>query len=309
MLTKSEIKQALLNWKIDHQIGSQDPSWYGDVTFIVSTFERPQCLYNLLTSIRRYYLTIPILVCDSSHEPLFQNEQVLPQNITWHTLPYEQGHTLGASRNHLVQQVHSPYFFLCDDDHVLNRDTDLARMYQFLTRHRYDIVGGCQGKGDYGTAIFEQVDDIVYQHFYRHHGFIEPGIVRCDRVSNTFLARTEAVQQVLWEDRVYGAEHAEFFLRATRAGLKIAQMNRVYVDHRRDCETATGLVGHLLGWILPHRDRLYHHLRGGKDELLNEDAQTLERKYCWEKNGLKEIVTVPHRRERKKFERLMNTVL
>ena len=298
-MNKEQIKEAMLNWEINSEVGMKEEDWATDVTFIVSTFERPACLYNLLASIRQYYPTVPIFVCETSREPLFADGQTLSQNITWFTLPYEQGHTLGASRNHLVQQVRSPYFFLCDDDHVLNNNTDLGRMYQFLERHQYDIVGGCQGKDDYGTAIFEQVDDIVYQHFYRHHGLIEPGVVRCDRVSNTFLARTEAVQEVLWEDRVYGAEHAEFFLRATRQNLKIAQMSHTYVDHRRDCETATGLFGRLLGWLLPHRDRIYHHLRGGGDNLFDENAKTLEAKYCWEKNGIRKIISIPNRAEKK----------
>ncbi|MEM8860475.1 MAG: glycosyltransferase [Chloroflexota bacterium] len=282
------------------------PDWMKQVTFIAPTFERPGCILNLLKSIRAYYPAIPVLVCDSSQRPLFDDENHLPNGISWFTLPYEKGHTLGAARNHLVTQVKTKYFFLCDDDHVINQHTDLGRMFRFLEAEAYDIVGGCQDKNDYGTAIFEQIGDIVYQRFFEHHGEIRPGVVRCDRVSNTFLARTAAVNQVPWEDRVYGSEHAEFFLRATWHGLKIAQMNQTYVDHKRDCEHTSGVIGHLFGRFLPHRDRHYQKLRDGGEKLLGLSSKQLEQKYCWEKNGIQKIISTQSQQSKQKFMALMS---
>jgi hypothetical protein len=271
-----------------------------DVTLIATTFERPRCIAQLLASVRRFLPGIRTLVCDSSRAPLFADGTEIPGGITWLTLPPGIEHTVGAGRNHLLRHVGTPYFFLCDDDHVLTEHTDLAAMHGFLERHAYDIVGGCQGKGDYGTAVFEQAGDVVYQRFYRHRGVIEPGVVRCDRVSNTYLARTHAVREVLWEHRVYANEHAEFFLRATRRGLKIAQMGAVYVDHRRDCEGARGVVGHLLGRLLPHRDRAYARAMIGANALglRSRAARDRERKYCFEKNGIRRIESVSRAEDR-----------
>lgn len=302
---QDRIRQSILDWPVSVSAANLEGEWSNAVSIIISTFERPRCVYNLLKSIRRYYPTIPVLVCDSSKFPLFENKQELPENIRWFTLPYENGHTLGASRNHLVKQLQSKYFFLCDDDHVFNPHTDLYRMHNFLVESHFDIVGGCQGKNDYGTAIFKQIDDIVYQHFYEHHGLIEKGIVHCDRVSNTFMAKTDSVLQVLWEDRVYGSEHAEFFLRAARLGTKVAQMNRTYVDHERECESAAGIIGKLFGWALSHRDREYNLFRNGADNIMGQDPKILEQKYCWEKNDISKIVSVTSHMKKRSFKKLM----
>lgn len=303
-LTPDDIREILSSWPQASEIADHRPL-KTDVTFIISTFERPFCLLQLLTSIQRHYPDLTVLVCDSSKEPLFKDGHLVSPHIRWFVLPYNQGHTLGASRNHLVHHVQTKYLFLCDDDHVIHVHTNLLGMYRFLEKNKYDIVGGCQGEEDYGLAVFEQIEDIVYQHFYRHHGHIEPDAVKCDRVSNTFMARTEAVKRVLWEDRVYGSEHAEFFLRASRQKLKIAQMIGTYVDHKRDCETNNSLLGYLFGWFLPHRDLKYFHLRNGKDRLLEFNTKQLEQKYCFEKNQIKNIISVTNKKEKKAFYNLI----
>ena len=303
---KEGIRQAIFDLSSSNYLTNYEGEWCKDVSIIISTFERPRCPLNLLRSIRQYYPTISILVCDSSKLPLFEDKQEIPVNIHWFTLPYENGHTVGASRNHLVKMCKTKYFFLCDDDHVFNKYTDLARMYKFLENSDFDIVGGCQGKNDYGTAIFQQEEDIVYQHFYQHHGLVEKGVVHCDRVSNSFMARTGSVFNVLWEDRVYAGEHAEFFLRASKAGIKIAQMNNTYVGHNRNCETATGITGKIFGWVLAHKDRKYQHQRDGIDNIFGMDPEMLEKKYCWEKNNIKKIVSVNSYMKKREFIKLMN---
>ncbi|MEW5917940.1 MAG: glycosyltransferase family 2 protein [Gemmatimonadota bacterium] len=302
-----QIRQALRRWVPDGEPAAAPSGWAREVTIVATTFMRPRCVLQLLTSIRRFYPAVPVLVCDASPEPLFANGTVTPPNVTWLTPPPEAGHTVGAARNLLIQHVRTKYFFLADDDHVFNPHTDLQAMYGILERHGYDLVGGCQGRDDYGTATFEQLGDVVYQHFYRHRGLIEPGVVRCDRVSNTYLARTEAVRQVLWEPRVYANEHAEFFLRATRHGLKIAQMAGVYVDHRRDCERAAGLLGRLFGRFLPHRDRAYHRLmvKANLLGLRSKAARDLEKRYCFEKNGIRRIESVVRAAEKTALKRLL----
>jgi len=277
-------------------------AWETETTIIVTTFERPRCVQRLLASIRRFFSHVPILVCETSREPLFANDTRLPANIVWLTLPFAQGHTLGAARNHLVGQTTTSYFFLCDDDQLFTSQTNLQKLHDFLSAFRYDLVGGAQGPGKYGTAIFEQKGATVYQHFYRHHGLIAPRVVRCERVSNSFLARTEAVRQVGWEDRVYASEHAEFFWRASRQPLKIAQMGGVSVNHERQCELATGIMGWLLGRWLPHRDRSYHRWRQGGSA---RRAQELERRYCLEKNGLQAIINVHHHADKWRLQELL----
>jgi len=282
--------------------------WSRRVTLLVKTFERPRCASRVVCSIRRHFPRVEVLVCDDSREPLFEDgAQPLP-GVTWLTLDFDRGHTLGAGRNYLVDRTPTPFFFLLDDDHVVTAGTRLADMLDFLEGHGYDIVGGAQGREEYGAAVFEQDGDGVRQVFHRHHGEVAPGVVRCDRVSNTFMARTEAVQRVRWEERVYANEHADFFLRASRAGLLIAQMGGTWVDHDRRCEQAAGLWGRLLGDLLPHKDGHYRFLRLGGDgqtRAAARRARELYRRYVLEKNGVRDIVDVDRARDRRALLRLI----
>lgn len=272
-----------------------------DVTVIVKTFERPACVAMCLASVRAFYPTVPILVCDDGRETLFADGEEPAPGIRWLTLPFEAGHTLGAGRNLLLSKVTTPFFFLADDDHAFTACTRLDLLAGVLRRHRLDIAGGAQDRGDYGGAIFERKGDLVYQRFHEFHEELEAGVVRCDRISNTFLARTEAVRAIGWEERVHGSEHADFFLRASGAGLRIAQVGYVYVDHRRDCETPTGWLGRLFGRWLAHRDRAYAWLRRGGDQA-GADWLEREREFVHKKNGIRAIVDVHNRARRRGLE-------
>jgi GT2 family glycosyltransferase len=275
------------------------------VTIIVKTFERPRCIVNFLESVRRHYADIQVMVCEDSRVPLFEDGAEPSPGVHWLTLPFSAGHTLGAGRNHLVGRVTTRRLFLADDDHEFTVHTRLDLMAQIMDRHGLDIVGGAQDRGDYGGAIFERKGDVVFQRFHEHHGLIEPGLVRCDRVSNTFMAATAAVDEVGWEENVYGGEHAEFFWRATQGGLSIAQVGYVYVNHRRDLEEASGWSGHLFGWLRGHRDLQYYRLRQGEDQA--ESRAERQRRHVLTKNGIQRFKDVRNRRQRARLEALIGT--
>jgi GT2 family glycosyltransferase len=283
--------------------------WVRELTAVVKTFERPCCVVRFLRSLREQHPTLGVLVCDDSREPLFADRSEPLPGVTWLVLPFEAGHTLGAGRNHLVANVKTPFLFLSDDDHVLTPGTRLREMLDFLKEHGYDLVGCAQGRRGYGAASFEQRGDVVYQHFGRHRGLVTPGVVRCDRVSNVFVARTEALRRVLWEDRVYANEHADFFLRATREGLRIAQMGGAFVEHDRSCEAPSGWLSRLFGPLLSHRDGRYRALRLGRGEGSDGSparrARELYRRHVLEKNGIRAIVDVNRRSERRALEQLI----
>jgi glycosyltransferase involved in cell wall biosynthesis len=293
----SQAREDFQNWantfNVDHA-KSKEGLWTKDVTIIIKTFERPCCITRLLKSIRRYYPTIQVLVCDDSRETLFNNQESPQANITWLTLPFENGHSIGAGRNHLLDHVHTKYTFLCDDDSVFNEHTCLEKLHRFLEQSNYDFIAGAAGKDKANISVFEQQGSVVYQRFGRHKGVIGPGIVRCDRVDNVWLAKTDAVNKVRWESRTVANEHNDFFLRASRQDLKIAQMANVYVGHNRDCEVATG-IGKLLWWILPHRDREYHNFTVVSNNFLGvrgNYARKLEQEYIFKKNGIDKMVNV-----------------
>ena len=206
------------------------------ITIIIKAFERPLCIAWSIVSIKKYFPSLRVLVCDDSREPLFKDGEEPFPNIVWHTKPYEDGHSPGAGRNFLTEKVKTKYYFLTDDDVQFTKKSDLRKMHEFLEKSNYDIVGGTQTQWDYGAANFEVVDDILIEKHYAHRGQILPGFVKCDRVSNAFLARTKTVEPIKWEDRVNKNYHADFFYRAKIAALKVAQMGRFNMIHNRKCE-------------------------------------------------------------------------
>src|SRR4029079_12963075 len=116
--------------------------------------------------------------------------------ILWLQPPRHLGHSAAASRNFLSQRVETPLLFLCDDDQYFTPQTDLERMHSFLERSAFDLVAGGQGRHGYGAATFTQRGSVLHQRFSRHHGSVAAGVVACDRVENTFLARTDALRAV-----------------------------------------------------------------------------------------------------------------
>jgi hypothetical protein len=114
---------------------------------------------------------------------------------------------------------------------------------------------------------------------------------------------------VPWEERVYANEHADFFLRAAREGLRIAQMGRVFVDHDRRCERASGRLARWLGPLRSHPDARYRALRLGGAEGGGGSpaarARELYRLHVLEKNGIRDIVDVKRRSARRALERLI----
>lgn len=268
--------------------------WLTSITILIKTFERPLCVAALISSIRKFYPDASILVCDDSRETLYPDGCEPIEGVTWLTLPYENGHTLGAGRNYLIEKAETPYVFLCDDDHKFVRGTDLRRFYDFLERTRYDIAGGCQGWYDYGAACFFRRGSVVEQQFHVHRGLIEPRAVACDRVSNTFMARTSALRGVRWEPHVYGMEHADFFLRAKAEGIKVAQLGGVWVDHARGAELGDGLLNKLKALVSHHPNTAYRKARMGAK--LSEDereakgrALELYQKYVLGYHGITEV--------------------
>lgn len=262
-----------------------------DVTVIIKTYERPLCVAHLVLSIRRYFPTVPVLVCDDGRQPLYADRAMPLPGVVWLNKPHAEGHTAGGGRNFLIDRVTTGYYFQCDDDHVFTARTNLPAMRHFLDTSGYDLVGGCQGRWDYGTARQVRDGGVLRILAYAHNGVIAPGVADADRVSNTFLARTETMRPVRWEDRVNANTHSDYFLRAREAGKRIAQMGGVHVLHARGCEASTSMTDRLKGLSMGHADPRYRLARLGAQEGDTEAAAEeahwrRHRRFVLEKNGL-----------------------
>lgn len=203
---------------LDDAAGSAEQRGVESITAVVKTFERPRLLLRLMSSLRRRYPDLPVIVVDDSREPVrLPGERVI-------ALPYDSG--VGAGRAAGLAAVETPYVLNLDDDFVFCRDTDLAAARTLLERHpRVDLMGGVvtnlplYRRSESGGGLYDTPSEPLVPAETR----IGPLVVR-QKVPNFFLARTESVRRVGWDERVERLDHADFFTRAR--GILVSALNR-----------------------------------------------------------------------------------
>lgn len=197
-----------------------------DITAVIKTFERPNELDRLIQSLRGFYPDLKIIVADDSKIPYPRND------VEYHVMPYDRGISVG--RNLLIQKVTTKYIALFDDDFVATAQTNLTQMAALLEQSGLDIMAGdVVNEGvhrQYFHGTYEFCLGILFQHFGKSCGLLG-GFPLYEVVLNFFVARTEAIRMILWDEQIkFGREHADFFLRC-RSQLKISRLPVFSVDH------------------------------------------------------------------------------
>lgn len=215
-----------------------------EVSIIIKTFERPQSLERLLKSILSSSASgCRILVADDSWRRN-TSELIKYEGIDYYKLPYDSG--LSYGRNYLVDRVATPYCVLLDDDLEFTRDTRLEILLEIVKHRGFDLAAGegnllVRGKPGYANM---QVRD--------QNLTVEPGAAPrayfnglpvYDLVNNFFLARTETLKDIRWDDRfkIYG-EHNDFFLRYS-AKYRVTYTDKVVIDHHEGGYSLLGKIG------------------------------------------------------------------
>jgi hypothetical protein len=113
-----------------------------NLTLLIKSFKRKECVDNLISSIRKFYKNIPIIVVDDSVE---LETEILPnydydENIKTYNIPFDSG--LSAGRNYGVSKIETDYFVLLDDDFEFTERTDLNKWLKILKISDLDILGG-----------------------------------------------------------------------------------------------------------------------------------------------------------------------
>jgi hypothetical protein len=202
------------------------------LTILIKSFMRPECVNNLLMSIRMRY-DIKIIIIDDSENPLnFDYDD----NIKTYNIEFDSG--LSAGRNFGVSKVKTPYFLLCDDDFEFTDNTDLVNWLEIIKNSDLDILGGdviMNGNRIDYFGLIEKVDDRLY---YRHGNHnINEFYTEYDLILNFFIAKTKKIKKYKWNDSLKLAEHTAFFFEH-KGKLKIAHTKLFSVNHQqvRDLE-------------------------------------------------------------------------
>lgn len=205
------------------------------LTIATKTFLRYNRLRTLISSIRRFYPTVTVIIADDSDKP----ESISGPYIEHYLMPFGKGWFAG--RNLAVSQVTTKYVLWVDDDFVFTARTRLERLVDVLERTSLDLVGGAVREiSGYATTYRQQLSvepgapgsgNCFRQKRGFHHelaGF--PGCVVTDGVVNFFLARTDKVREVGFDPRLNRVAHLEFFLDGL-GSLQVGSCSDVVVDH------------------------------------------------------------------------------
>jgi GT2 family glycosyltransferase len=209
-----------------------------DLTVVVKTFQRPEALRRLLGSIRRFAPALPVVVVDDSEEPL----EPPPDGATRYLHRPFNSLGVSAGRNLGVGQVETPYTLICDDDMVLGRRTDLARMLRTAQETSFDVVS-CRwldhepwrsiprGYRRYeGTLDIR--DGVLVHRLGATRGEID-GLPVFDIVHQFFVAPTDLLRTNPWDERFKVAgEHVDFFLRLKARAILCTRLPDAVVEHR-----------------------------------------------------------------------------
>lgn len=223
-----------------------------EVTIIIKTLDRCDCLINLLDSIFKKYPKIRVLVGDDSE--ISSKEKILSKfnqyNLQYYNLEKDCG--LSAGRNFLLNKIQTKYFVLADDDFVFDQKTNLERAMQILEEKKLDIIGGyirnykiIKSNWDKLLVLIQKIlkyelptnyigtlkmEGNTFYADYTVHSF--PEFAETDLVLNFFLAKTERIKEIHgWDPKLKLQEHTEFFYRVKLNNLKVGFTNELSVQH------------------------------------------------------------------------------
>ena len=208
-----------------------------DVSFLIKTLDRPNCLSRLLESVAARYPGVPAVIVDDSPRPYAQDmleQRFAGQPFTAHHLPADQG--ASAGRNHGLEHIETPYFVLLDDDHAMRPDGSVERMREAISPGDWDLVGGAYVEYDRQGRPYvhrwegwlDRIDTFLICRRLASNG----GLTPCDIVNNFFIARTDAILALGgWDADLKTVEHVDFFLRGKAQNLRVAHLLGALVDH------------------------------------------------------------------------------
>lgn len=219
-----------------HKAPHSDPGparpWWAETTVVVKTHQRPECLHDLIVSIRAFAPAAQILVADDSQHPgNHWGADYYAQR------PYDEG--LSASRNWLVEMCPTEFLLLLDDDMLFCEDTDIQALFESVAIGGWEVAAG---------SVKRRVPFVSWRGRIELDGStcrVTPGAAppvpgghpngtpRYHLVDNFFVARRDALQRCPWDAELKVGEHLDWGLRARfDADLKCTALPHVRIVDR-----------------------------------------------------------------------------
>ncbi len=210
-----------------------------ELSIIIKTFERPNCLKRLLASIQKVCPEQHIIVIDDSRHPSLTPDELENYQLDIRYIKTTFNIGLSKGRNIGLQTVKTKYFLLLDDDFVLDPFSNIEEALYIIQSENLDILGGKV------ADINPDNDDIKIRAFMGYLKKVnnklictslthDSELIECDFVLNFFIGRTSAVKKVLWDEELHILEHLDFFYRAKKEGLSVAYFRKFFTFHQQE---------------------------------------------------------------------------
>ena len=210
---------------------AEDVSFVAEnVTIMFKSFERQKQARALVKSIWKYYPGVRIVITDDSAKPLEISSQSGEDKIQILQMPFNSG--LSKGLNLALDKIMTPFLMRMDDDELLTRRVDLAGELRFLEAHpEVDLVGmpcidACKSLSvKRNIKLYSRFDmrEAPLALKIPHGTRIDKDHIVLGKVPNIFLARTDSVKKVGWDDNIRMIDHHDFFYRA--AGVLVSALS------------------------------------------------------------------------------------
>ena len=203
------------------------------VTFIYKSFERQKMAKRLYRNIQSYYPGVKVIIADDSAIPL----NLVDEHVEVIQLPFNSGLSFGLNR--ALEKVTTPFVIRMDDDELLTPNTCFHEQLKFLLIHENVALVGilpfnlpqCRRiKKAAAPYLKESMKEAPKPLLIPHMTKIDETHVVVGKTPNRFIARTDKIRSVGYDDNIRMIDHHEFFYRA--AGNIVSVLDtRCYVIH------------------------------------------------------------------------------
>lgn len=208
-----------------------------NVTFIYKSFERQKLAIRLYKNIQSYYPGVKVIIADDSSKPLKLEDDF----VEVIHLPFNIG--LSAGLNRALEKVTTPFVVRMDDDELLTPYTRFHEQLRLLlSNESIDLVGvlvntlpKCIDLQKVALQYFKQPMDYAPKKLkIPHMTPIDDTHLVVGKTPNCFIARTDKVREVGYDDNIRMIDHNEFFYRAAGNLVSVLDLT-CFVLHYHNC--------------------------------------------------------------------------
>ena len=205
------------------------------LTIGIKTFCRPHTLNEnldiLFSKNNKYY---PIIIADDSLPKYkLQNLEIIKKyktktSIEVIDLPFDSG--LSKGRNAIVSKCNTKYIMILDDSRTFTSELNICNMIKFLEETNYHLFCGVinsrGGNNRRYCALFDSIKiinniiNIKTKSVRKIKSTLFNNIYETNIGVNVFIAKTECLKNVKWNDELKIGEHEIFFYDFYKFGYK-----------------------------------------------------------------------------------------